>query len=82
MPQPLPQGVPPGFWADYLKRFEEDIARLKSELARLENGDMRVGKRELSGPWIDITPEVIASDRHAITEYEAILAALSRNELP
>jgi hypothetical protein len=42
MANPLPPGLPPGFWDDYCKRFQEEIGHTQAQLERLESGEARV----------------------------------------
>jgi hypothetical protein len=81
MGNPLPSGIPESFWEQYRKRTEADITREREALAPLESGKMHIGRRRPGEQWTDITQEMIAQRKHAISVYEAILAALKRKEL-
>ena len=71
MGNPLPPGLPPGFWEDYRKRIESEIADLKRDLARFELGEMH-----LLSAGADVTEHWIAHFRRTINNYETILDAL------
>jgi hypothetical protein len=82
MANPLPPGLPPGFWDDYRKRIEGDLADVRRDLAPLESGEMTLSSRTGNGPWRDTTPEMIAQHKRTIATFEGILAALKKGELP
>jgi hypothetical protein len=77
MANPLPPGLPPGFWDDYRKRYEDDIAHLREDLRRFESGELRV-----TGNGRDETPGWIAHFRQTIDKYQRIVDAVKRGELP
>jgi hypothetical protein len=81
MANPLPPGLPPGFWDDYRKRIEADIAEAKRDLAPLESGEMHLRSGGTNGVMRDVTAHWIAHFRRVIKNYETILAALKRGEL-
>jgi hypothetical protein len=43
---------------------------------------MHTGKRDVAGPWIDTTLDNIQRLKRDIAEYESILAALRKGEIP
>jgi len=67
---------------EYRKRIEDDLAELRRYLAPLESGEMHLGERRPGEPWKDVTTERIAFHKVTLATYEAILAALEKNELP
>ena len=77
MANPLPPGLPPGFWEDYRKRYEDEIAYLRGELRRLESGELwvRSNHRDETSHWI-------AHFRATIAKYQGIVDAVKRGELP
>jgi hypothetical protein len=77
MANPLPPGLPPGFWDDYRKRYEDEIAYLQRELDRLEGNELRVTCKGR-----DETPDWIAHFRRTIEKYQGIVDAVKRGELP
>lgn len=81
MANPLPSGLPPGFWEDYRKRIESDIAEVKRDLAPLESGKMQLRSAGTNGVMRDVTADWIAHFRRTIKNYEAMLDALKRGEL-
>ena len=81
MANPLPPGLPPGFWEDYRKRIESDITDAKRDLAPLESGEMRLRSGGTDGVMRDVTTHWIGHFKRVIKNYEAILDALKRGEL-
>jgi hypothetical protein len=81
MANPLPPGLPPGFWDDYRKRIESDIADAKRDLAPLESGEMWLRSAGTDGMMRDVTTHWIGHFKRVIKNYEAILDALKRGEL-
>jgi len=81
MANPLPPGLPPGFWDDYRKRIESDIASLRRDMDPLESGEMHLRSIGTDGVMHDITETWISHFRRTIKNYQSILDALKRNEL-
>lgn len=77
MAKPLPPGLPPGFWDDYRKRYEDEIAHMQEQLAPLEKGELRV-----VGNGRDETQHWIAYFHGTIRKYQGIVDAVKRGELP
>lgn len=77
MVKPLPPGLPPGFWDDYRKRYEDEIAYMQEQLAPLEKGELRV-----TGNGRDETQHWIAHFRGTIRKFQGIVDAVKRGELP
>lgn len=77
MANPLPPGVPPGFWQDFIKRYEADIADLQIQLTPLEDRTMH-----LHANGRDVTEHWITFLRQTIKKYENIIASVKRGELP
>ncbi len=77
MAKPLPPGLPPGFWDDYRKRYEDDIAYTREQLALFEKGELRLTRngRDESQHWI-------AHFRETIRKFQSIVDAVKRGELP
>jgi hypothetical protein len=68
-------------WKAYAKGVEADIARIKNDLAPLEEGSMKIGSREYGGEWRDVTSETIAHYKRSIETYEAILKDVKENRI-
>ncbi len=67
----------------YISNIEDvTLPAMRKELELFESGQLRSGKREVSGPWNDTTNDQIQRLRRAIAEYESILAALRKGEVP
>ncbi len=67
----------------YISNIEDvTLPAMRKELELSESGQLRSGKREVSGPWNDTTNDQIQRLRRAIAEYESILAALRKGEVP
>ena len=77
MANSLPPGLPHGFWDDYRRRYEDDIARLREDLGRFERGELRV-----VGNGRDETLQWVAHFRQTIEKYQHIVDAVKRGELP
>ena len=77
MANPLPSGLPPGFWDDYRKRYEDEIAYMEEQLAPMESGELRI-----TGTSRDQTKHWIAHFRGTIRKYQDIVDAVKRGELP
>ena len=77
----LPPRLPPGFWDDYRKRVEADIASLRRDLDPLESGEMHLRSIGTDGVMHDVTESWISHLRRTIKTYQAILDALKRGEL-
>jgi hypothetical protein len=76
MANPSIPGIPPSFWDDRRKRFADEIADMKAQLAPLEDGSqfLRQGGTDVTAHWIDHL-------RKTIKNYEEILEALKRGEV-
>jgi hypothetical protein len=76
MPTPSPLGLPPGFWEEYRKRIEPDLAQLRHHLFPLEAGKthLRDGENDWTHFWI-------ARFRRVIRNYETILDAMNNGDL-
>lgn len=81
MANPLPPGLPLGFWRDYRKRYETEILQLEKELAPLESGEMRLRSGGTDGIMRDVTSHWIGHLRKTIKNYQAIVDAVKRGEL-
>jgi hypothetical protein len=77
MARPLPPSLPDGFWDDYIKRYEGEIAFMREQLAPMENGELRVIANH-----VDQTKHWIAHFHAMIRKYQGIIAAVKRGELP
>ena len=67
----------------YISNIEDvTLPAMRKELELFVSGQLRSGKREVSGPWNDTTNDQIQRLRRAIAEYELILAALRKGEVP
>ncbi len=67
----------------YISNIEDvTLPAMRKELELFKSGQLRSGKREVSGPWNDTTNDQIQRVRRAIAEYESILAALRKGEVP
>jgi hypothetical protein len=82
MANPLPPGLPPGFWDDYRERYETEIEALRKELAPLQSGDLRLRSGGTDGIMRDVTEHWITHLRHTIKNYQAMVDAVKRGELP
>ena len=56
--------------------IEEQIRQIHEDLAPLEKGTMTIGERERTGPWRDVTGEVVGHHKSSLRTYEMILADL------
>lgn len=57
----------------YADGIEADLAELRKGLALLESGEVTHRQKEGSGPWRDVTREIIDHDKKVIENYEQIL---------
>jgi hypothetical protein len=73
--------LPPGFWDDYRKRIEADIASLRRDLDPLESGEMHLRSIGTDGVMHDVTESWISHFRRTIKNYQSILDALKKSEL-
>jgi hypothetical protein len=80
MANPSPPDLPPGFWDDYRKRIESDIASLRRDLDPLESGEMHLRSIGTDGVMHDVTESWISHFRRTIKNYQSILDALKRSE--
>jgi hypothetical protein len=55
MANSLPPDLPPGFWDEYRKRIESDIASLRRDLDPLESGEMHLRSIGTDGVMHDVT---------------------------
>jgi hypothetical protein len=69
--------LPPGFWDEYRKRYEDEIAYWGTELRRFESGELRI-----LGKGGDESPQWIAHIRETIQRFQRIVDAVKRGELP
>lgn len=60
----------------YAKDVEEQIKRIRDDLAPLEAGKMTIGEREGNGPWRDVTQDMVKHHKSSLRTYELILADL------
>jgi len=73
--------LPPGFWDDYRKRIEADIASLRRDLDPLESGEMHLRSIGTDGVMHDVTESWISHFRRTIKNYQSILDAIKKCEL-
>ena len=50
-----------------------EVKKMQAELAPLEDGTMRLGRRPTGGDWEDITPKEIATLKQGIANLEALI---------
>jgi hypothetical protein len=68
---------------DYVRNVEErTLPLLRSRLADLESGRMKLGESREIGVWVDTTPEDIRRLKEIIEEYEDIIAKMKAGETP
>ncbi|MBR1328833.1 hypothetical protein [Bradyrhizobium ottawaense] len=68
-------------WREYAKGIEKQLEQLRRDLQPLESGSMKLGEREGSGAWRDVTQEAIDRNRQVIATYEAILKDVRENRI-
>ncbi|MET3299677.1 hypothetical protein [Bradyrhizobium diazoefficiens] len=68
-------------WREYAKGVEKQLDQLRRDLEPLESGRMRLGEREGSGAWRDVTQEAIDRNKQVIATYEAILKDVRENRI-
>jgi hypothetical protein len=70
-------------WEEYARGIERDLAEIRKSLAPLELGEMRLGERSGTGPWRDVTRDMIAHHKRTIATYESILTVMKkRGDIP
>jgi methyl-accepting chemotaxis protein len=77
MANPLPSGLPPRFWDDLCKRYEDEIAFAREQLQRLESGDLHVTNNHR-----DETSHWIAHFRATVVKFQGIIDAVKKGEVP
>jgi hypothetical protein len=77
MANPLPPGLPPGFWQDYCRRYEDDIAHLREDLERFQRGELRV-----VGNNRDETLQWVSRLRQTIEKYQRSVDAVNGASCP
>jgi hypothetical protein len=64
----------------FIRRCEEQLEQLRTQLAPLESGNMTIGSRRGNEAWRDITQERIEQIRLNIDNYEAIIERLRKRQ--
>ncbi|PPQ14276.1 hypothetical protein CV770_37955 [Bradyrhizobium sp. AC87j1] len=68
-------------WREYAEGVEKQLEQLRRDLEPLESGRMKLGEREGSNAWRDVTQEAIDRSRQVIATYEAILKDVRENRI-
>lgn len=68
-------------WREYAKAVEKQLEQLRRDLEPLESGRMKLGEREGSSAWRDVTQEAIDRNKQVIATYEAILKDVRENRI-
>lgn len=68
-------------WREYAEGVEKQLEQLRRDLEPLESGRMKLGEREGSNAWRDVTQEAIDRNRQVIATYEAILKDVRENRI-
>ena len=66
----------PGF-EHFVEWCKAEVKKLKDELAALEQGTVRMGKRVANGEWEDITPKHSAWIKQKIVELDDLIITYS-----
>lgn len=68
-------------WREYAEGVEKQLEQLRRDLEPLESGRMKLGEREGSNAWRDVTQETIDRNKQVIATYEAILKDVRENRI-